>query len=235
MRKQPTSLRYDPRRSSSHQSKLCDGIVRQHCHRINCDVVMLQPIGLVACVRLGRTAIIVCSGSVLLQRHRHCCEGKRVRLSAPVRTYATMETGQGSSTVTVSPPEILAGKEVQPSAPKAILRTDYRPTPYLVSDVHLCFLLGDTTRVKSRMYFVPNYKGSPPALALDGKPATRKPPWHSLIDFSQLIQDCISSVTSSKISQGVMHHRIASITTLICLRINIYDTALLHSCQFKST
>ena len=84
-----------------------------------------------------------------------------------------METGQGSSTVTVSPPEILAGKEVQPSAPKAILRTDYRPTPYLVSDVHLTFLLGETTRVKSKLSFVPNYPGSPPALALDGR-ATAK-------------------------------------------------------------
>jgi len=85
-----------------------------------------------------------------------------------------METGQGSSTVTVSPPEILAGKEIQPSAPKAILRTDYRPTPYLVSNVHLTFLLGDTTRVKSKLSFVPNYQGTPPALALDGMlPASR--------------------------------------------------------------
>ena len=79
-----------------------------------------------------------------------------------------METGQGSSTVTVSPPEILAGKEIQPSTPKAILRTDYRPTPYLVNNVHLTFLLGDTTRVKSKLSFVPNYQGTPPALALDG-------------------------------------------------------------------
>ena len=85
-----------------------------------------------------------------------------------------METGQGSSTVTVSPPEILAGKEIQPSAPKAILRTDYRSTPYLVSNVHLTFLLGDTTRVKSKLSFVPNYQGTPPALALDGmSPASR--------------------------------------------------------------
>ena len=80
-----------------------------------------------------------------------------------------METGQGSSTVTVSPPEILAGKEIQPSAPKAILRTDYSPTPYLITDVHLTFLLGDTTRVKSKLSCIPNYKGSPPSLALDGK------------------------------------------------------------------
>ena len=85
-----------------------------------------------------------------------------------------METGPGTSTVSVSPPEILAGKEIQPSAPKAILRTDYRPTPYLVSNVHLTFLLGDTTRVKSKLSFVPNYQGAPPALALDGMlPASR--------------------------------------------------------------
>jgi len=91
-----------------------------------------------------------------------------------LRTYASMETGQGTSTVSVSPPEILAGKEIQPSAPKAILRTDYRPTPYLVSNVHLTFLLGDTTRVKSKLSFVPNYQGTPPALALDGMlPASR--------------------------------------------------------------
>lgn len=84
-----------------------------------------------------------------------------------------METGQGSSTVTVSPPEILAGKEVQPSAPKAILRTDYRPTPYLITDVHLTFLLDEVTRVKSKLSCVPNYEGSPPTLALDGKLTTR--------------------------------------------------------------
>ena len=80
-----------------------------------------------------------------------------------------METGQGSSTSTVSPPEILSGKEIQPSTPKAILRTDYRPTPYLITDVQLTFLLGDTTRVKSKLSCVPNYKGSPPSLALDGE------------------------------------------------------------------
>ena len=79
-----------------------------------------------------------------------------------------METGQGTSTVSVSPPEILSGKEIQPSTPKAILRTDYRPTPYLVTNVHLTFLLGDTTRVKSKLSFVPNHEGSPPALTLDG-------------------------------------------------------------------
>ena len=80
-----------------------------------------------------------------------------------------METGQGSSTSTVSPPEILAGKEIQPSTPKAILRTDYRPTPYLITDVHLTFLLGDATCVKSKLSCVPNYQGSPPKLALDGE------------------------------------------------------------------
>ena len=80
-----------------------------------------------------------------------------------------METGQGSSTSTVSPPEILSGKEIQPSTPKAILRTDYRPTPYLITDVHLTFLLGDTTRVKSKLSCVPNYQGSSPSLALDGE------------------------------------------------------------------
>ena len=80
-----------------------------------------------------------------------------------------METGQGTSTSTVSPPEILSGKEIQPSTPKAILRTDYRPTPYLISDVHLTFLLGDTTRVKSKLSCVPNYQGSPPSMALDGE------------------------------------------------------------------
>ena len=80
-----------------------------------------------------------------------------------------METGQGTSTSTVSPPEILSGKEIQPSTPKAILRTNYRPTPYLVTDVHLTFLLGDTTRVKSKLSCVPNYQGSPPSLALDGE------------------------------------------------------------------
>ena len=86
-----------------------------------------------------------------------------------VRPFATMETGQGSSTVTVSPPEIIAGKEIQPSAPKAILRTDYRPTPYLISNVHLTFLLGEETRVQSKLSFTSNNKeGSPPALVLDG-------------------------------------------------------------------
>ena len=109
-----------------------------------------------------------------LQRQR--CQTRHSSTRLPfLRTYATMETGQGSSTVTVSPPEILAGKEILPSAPKAILRTDYRPTPYLVSNVHLTFLLGDTTRVKSKLSFVPNYQGTPPALALDGTlPMSRK-------------------------------------------------------------
>ena len=115
----------------------------------------------------------VCAGFASRQRQRTSADRRGALARAPVRTYASMETGQGSSTVTVSPPEILAGKEVQPSAPKAILRTDYRPTPYLVSDVHLTFLLGETTRVKSKLSFVPNYPGSPPALALDGR-ATAK-------------------------------------------------------------
>ena len=60
-----------------------------------------------------------------------------------------------------------------PSAPKAILRTDYRPTPYLITDVHLTFLLGDTTRVKSKLSCVPNYQGSPPSMALDGELSKR--------------------------------------------------------------
>ena len=84
-----------------------------------------------------------------------------------------METGQSTSVVGVSPPEIIAGKEVQPSAPKAILRTDYRPTSYLISNVHLTFLLGDETRVQSKLSFVSNNKeGSPPPLVLDGMPFT---------------------------------------------------------------
>lgn len=114
------------------------------------------------------TDLSTCVGHPLLQRQRLHTNHNRDRLSL-VRSYGSMETGQSTSTVSVSPPEILAGKEIQPSAPKAILRTDYRPTPYLVSDVHLTFLLGDTTRVKSKLSCLPNYEGSPPALALDGR------------------------------------------------------------------
>ena len=81
-----------------------------------------------------------------------------------------METGQGSSIVTASPPEIIAGKEVQPSAPKAILRTDYKPTPYSISNVHLTFLLGEETRVQSKLTFITTHKeSSRPPLVLDGK------------------------------------------------------------------
>ena len=128
-----------------------------------------------------RRAILSCvvfAAFAAQQRQHTCsiCSNRRsVPSRAPVRAYATMETGQGSSTVTVSPSEILAGKEVQPSAPKAILRTDYRPTPYLVTDVHLTFLLGATTRVKSKLSFVPNYQGSPEALALDGESLVSPP------------------------------------------------------------
>ena len=106
-------------------------------------------------------------GASPLHRQRSA-SGRSCTHYPSLRTYASMETGQGTSTVSVSPPEILSGKEIQPSTPKAILRTDYRPTPYLVNNVHLTFLLGDTTRVKSKLSFVPNYEGSPPALALDG-------------------------------------------------------------------
>ncbi|KAL3133720.1 hypothetical protein ABBQ32_008210 [Trebouxia sp. C0010 RCD-2024] len=107
-------------------------------------------------------------GPVVLHRQRSQLVPSRPRCPGIV-TLCSMETGQGSSTVTVSPPEILSGKEIQPSTPKAILRTDYRPTPYLITDVHLTFLLGDTTRVKSRLSCTPNYQGSPPSLALDGR------------------------------------------------------------------
>lgn len=128
-------------------------------HRISAAARGIQS----ACIPSFRS-----EGSVSLQRQRSQTRHSSTRLPF-LRTYASMETGQGSSTVTVSPPEILAGKEIQPSAPKAILRTDYRSTPYLVSNVHLTFLLGDTTRVKSKLSFVPNYQGTPPALALDGR------------------------------------------------------------------
>ena len=133
-------------------------------HRNRTEVTTLHPLLL----RSLLLSCAVCAGFASRQRQRTSSDRRSLPARAPVRTYASMETGQGSSTVTVSPPEILAGKEVQPSAPKAILRTDYRPTPYLVSDVHLTFLLGETTRVKSKLSFVPNYQGSPPALALDG-------------------------------------------------------------------
>ena len=103
-----------------------------------------------------------------------------------------METGQGSSTVTVSPPEILSGKEIQPSTPKAILRTDYRPTPYLITDVHLTFLLGDTTRVKSKLSCTPNYQGSPPSMALDGELL----PQHIVV----LCQVCSGSTVRNQLS-----------------------------------
>jgi hypothetical protein len=54
--------------------------------------------------------------------------------------------------------------------PTAIYRKDYKPTPYLIDQVHLDFNLGeDATRVVSKLHFKPNYQGStPPVIFLDG-------------------------------------------------------------------
>lgn len=128
-----------------------------------------------------------CSAGSVLHRQRFQPILSRPRFPGTA-TFCSMETGQGSSTVTVSAPEILSGKEIQPSTPKAILRTDYRPTPYLITDVHLTFLLGETTRVKSKLSCTPNYHGSPPALALDGK---LLPCWYTVICYVQyLLAQC---------------------------------------------
>ncbi|GMH38910.1 hypothetical protein BSKO_06808 [Bryopsis sp. KO-2023] len=50
-------------------------------------------------------------------------------------------------------------------------RKDYKPTPYLVNDYHLSFNLNeDSTRVATKIRFVPNYSGTtPPPLVLDGR------------------------------------------------------------------
>ena len=50
---------------------------------------------------------------------------------------------------------------------------DYKPTPYLIEDVHLDFLLNeDKSTVKSKLHMTPNYgsASSPPKLELDGEP-----------------------------------------------------------------
>ena len=53
---------------------------------------------------------------------------------------------------------------------QAIYRKDYKPTPFLVDQVYLNFILGDeVTRVQSKLSLKPNYSGSDvPELALDG-------------------------------------------------------------------
>lgn len=55
--------------------------------------------------------------------------------------------------------------------PQAVFRKDYKPTPYLVDQVHLTFQLGeDNTKVLSELSFRPNYSGdSPPELFLNGR------------------------------------------------------------------
>ncbi|KAK9814410.1 hypothetical protein WJX72_005522 [[Myrmecia] bisecta] len=62
--------------------------------------------------------------------------------------------------------------------PKTIYRRDYTPTPYLVDQVNLTFLLGeDVTRVQSKMQMRPNpnapTNGANPAVLLNGSKDTK--------------------------------------------------------------
>ncbi len=55
-------------------------------------------------------------------------------------------------------------------APQPVYRKDYKPTPYLIDQVHLTFQLGeDSTKVVSELSCTANYKGSsPPEMVLNG-------------------------------------------------------------------
>ena len=55
-------------------------------------------------------------------------------------------------------------------APQPVYRKDYKPTPYLVDQVHLTFQLSEeSTTVLSELAVKPNYAGSsPPEMSLNG-------------------------------------------------------------------
>ena len=81
--------------------------------------------------------------------------------------------------VEAPPQEEKSGVAEQPQsdkavAPQPIYRKDYKPTPYLIDQVHLTFRLGDgddATRVLSELSFKPNHSSSsPPHLVLNGAP-----------------------------------------------------------------
>lgn len=55
------------------------------------------------------------------------------------------------------------------SVVQTIYRKDYAPTPYLISDVHLDFKLGEeSTTVASKLSVQPNHEGNTPEMSLDG-------------------------------------------------------------------
>jgi aminopeptidase N len=86
-----------------------------------------------------------------------------------------MQAANGTATSVASVPktDVLAGKEVQPSAPQEKFRRDYRQPDYLIDQVYLTFVLGEeTTTVKSKLHVKPNHNnsnGSTPALVLHGR------------------------------------------------------------------
>ena len=76
-----------------------------------------------------------------------------------------------------APPQEKSGVAEQPQqsdkagAPQPVYRKDYKPTPYLIDQVHLTFQLGEeSTRVLSELALKPNYDGSaPPEITLNGE------------------------------------------------------------------
>ncbi|KAK9785425.1 hypothetical protein WJX73_000376 [Symbiochloris irregularis] len=96
---------------------------------------------------------------------------RRPYLCVPARSSTSVIQAPQEEKSGVSEQEGDKGALNSMAKPQPVYRKDYKPTPYLIDQVHLTFQLGEEhTTVLSDLHFKPNYQGdSPPEVVLNGR------------------------------------------------------------------